>query len=67
MARQKETKNEDRKRKQQEQQNDRANADPIWRNVTEQMRQDFLEAVVKINNVDLAKGKPIALDMHEIT
>ena len=67
MTKRQETKKEERKRKQQEQQNDRANADPIWRNVTEQMRQDFLEAVAKMHNVDLTKGKPIALDIHEIT
>ena len=67
MTKRQETKKEERKRKQQEQHNDRANADPIWRNVTDQTRQDFLEAVAKINNVDLTKGKPIALDIHEIT
>ena len=67
MTKRKETKIEERKRKQQEQQNDRANADPIWRNVTEQMRQDFLEAVAKMHNVEVTKGKPIALDIHEIT
>ena len=66
MTKRQETKKEERKRKQQEQQNDRANADPIWRNVTEQMRQDFLEAVAKMHNVE-AKGKPIAIDIHEIT
>ena len=66
MTKRQETKKEERKRKQQEQQNDRANVDPIWRNVTEQMRQDFLEAVAKIHNIE-AKGKPIAIDIHEIT
>ena len=66
MAKRQETKKEERRRKQQEQQNDRANADPIWRNVTEQTRQDFLEAVAKMHNVE-AKGKPIAIDIHEIT
>ena len=39
MTKRQETKKEERKRKQQEQHNDRANTYPIWRNVTEQMRQ----------------------------
>ena len=66
MTKRKETKIEERKRKQEEQQNDRANADPIWRNVTEKTKQDFLEAVAKMHNIDV-KGKPIALDIDEIT
>ena len=66
MTKRQETKKEERKRKQQEQQNDRANTDPHWINMTEEIRQDFLEAVARIHNVDV-KGKPIAIDIHEIT
>ena len=63
MTKRKDTRNEERKRKQQQEQSDRANSDPHWRNVTEQMRQDFLEAVAKIHNVD-ARGEPLVVKVH---
>ena len=63
MTKRKDTRNAERKQKQQQEQSDRANADPNWINMTDKMRQDFLEAVAKIHNVDV-RGEPLVVKVH---